>query len=321
MPVLCDIDPAVQWLVDSQDGLLTRRQALDGGYTRRAIAHRLERRRWIDPLPGVYLTTGGEPTRRQHLLAALLYAGPDSAIDGLDACVYHGIPFARRDPTNVYVVVPWANPTRNIRHLVVRRTKSVITTTSTDLLRYVDPATAAIVATRPMNDPRRVLAVLSDALQRRTTTYDDLMRAHVRATPRNALLVDDALEQLGARVRSVAENDFRLLSEASEILPPARYNWLLRLPGGRTVSPDALYVDAGLVHETNGRRAHEREDLFADMQERHDALTVAGFTVLHNTPHRIRTRGRVVISEVERCYLRLRGNGLPPGVVVLEGAD
>jgi len=185
----------------------------------------------------------------------------------------------------------------------------------------VAAATAAIVATRPMNDPRRVLAVLSDALQRRTTTYDDLMRAHVRATPRNALLVDDALEQLGARVRSVAENDFRLLSEASEILPPARYNWLLRLPGGRTVSPDALYVDAGLVHETNGRRAHEREDLFADMQERHDALTVAGFTVLHNTPHRIRTRGRVVISEVERCYLRLRGNGLPPGVVVLEGAD
>jgi hypothetical protein len=100
-------------------------------------------------------------------------------------------------------------------------------------------------------------------------------------------------------------------------LPPLLYNRRLKLPGGRIISPDALALDAGLVHETNGRAAHRRDDLFDDMQERHDAMTVAGLTVLHNTPRRIALRGREVITQFERCYVRDAGRGLPPGVVLL----
>jgi hypothetical protein len=71
------------------------------------------------------------------------------------------------------------------------------------------------------------------------------------------------------------------------------------------------------VHETNGRSAHRREDLFEDMQVRHDAMTEAGLTVLHNAPRRIALRGREVIAQFERCYLRDVGRGLPPGVELL----
>ena len=103
-------------------------------------------------------------------------------------------------------------------------------------------------------------------------------------------------------------------------LPRLLYNRLLLMPDGRRVSPDALAPDAPLIHETNGRVAHEREDLFEDMQIRHDYFTTWGFTALHNTPRRIYRDGRSVISEFERCYVRLAGTGWPEGVVLLDDA-
>ena len=53
------------------------------------------------------------------------------------------------------------------------------------------------------------------------------------------------------------------------------------------------------------------------MQERHDVMTTAGLTVLHNSPRRIDRDGGTVLKELETCYLRDRGKGLPPGVVIL----
>ena len=43
-------------------------------------------------------------------------------------------------------------------------------------------------------------------------------------------------------------------------------------------------------------------------------MTEAGLTVLHNSPQRIWSRGREVIAQIERCYARLAGRGLPPGL-------
>jgi hypothetical protein len=78
-----------------------------------------------------------------------------------------------------------------------------------------------------------VLAALSDALQRRITTYDDLVRAHVQGPPRNSKLADEALSDLGAGTRSVPEADFRQLVGASTVLPDVDYNVWLRLICGR----------------------------------------------------------------------------------------
>ena len=53
------------------------------------------------------------------------------------------------------------------------------------------------------------------------------------------------------------------------------------------------------------------------MQQRHEVMTVAGLTVLHSTPRQLWTQGRQVITSFETCYLRTRGRGLPPGVMLL----
>jgi response regulator RpfG family c-di-GMP phosphodiesterase len=54
------------------------------------------------------------------------------------------------------------------------------------------------------------------------------------------------------------------------------------------------------------------------MQERHDVLTAAGFTVLHNSPRRLMRAPREVVAEVERCHVRYDGRGLPDGVSFVE---
>jgi hypothetical protein len=304
-------------LTSAQDRVIHRDQALTNGLTARAIKYRLQAAQWRLLLPDVYLTHDGEPSRRQMMVAALLYAGSDAAIDGVDACRFHGVKAVAVDDHLVHVVVPWGSAARSCGFVVVRRTLAPITTVSTDLVRYVDPATAVVAATRRTRSRRMVLAAMSDALQRRITTYDDLVRAHVQGPPRNSRYADEALDHLGAGTRSAPEADFRALVEASVVLPNVGYNVWLRLSSGLVVCVDALIESSAVIHETNGRVAHAREDLFEDMQERHDTLTAEGFTVLHNSPRRLRVRGREVIAEVERCHVRHQGRGLPLDVRIL----
>jgi hypothetical protein len=317
MPQRCAIDPRFSALLLFQDHVIHRDQAFARGLTPDAIRHRLRSLEWQLLLPDVYLTHRGEPSRRQLLIGALLFAGPNAAIDGVDACRFHGIKAVAIEDDHICVVVPWGDSARSRGYVVVRRTLAPIIIVSTEVLRYVDPAAAVIAATRRMRSRRQVLAALSDALQRRITTYDALVRAHIQGPPRNSRHGDEAMEHLGAGTRSVPEADFRALVLASAVLPTVGYNVWLRLSCGRVVCADALVESSAVVHETNGRSAHVREDLFEDMQERHDAMTTSGFTVLHNPPSRIRLRGREVIAQFERCHQLYAGRGLPPGVEIL----
>lgn len=312
--------PELAALLAAQDYVVSREQLLTGGRSRHAIANAFERHGWQHLLPSVYLTHPGEPSRRQLLVAGLLYAGEGSAIDADDACVFHGVKAVCSGEGVVRVVVPADSPARTHDWVRIRRTAVPFAAIATRRLRYVEPAVAVVAAGRLRRSDRMVLALASDAVQRRITTHRQLLRAHIQGPPRNAGPMDRALAHIAAGVASAAEADFRALAESSTVLPPLLYNRSLRLPDGRIVVTDALAADAALVHETNGRIAHLRDDRYEDMQERHDALTVAGLTVLHNTPRRIGSEGRLVIAQFERIYLRDRGRGLPPGVELLPSA-
>ena len=249
-----------------------------------------------------------------------MYAGPDAAIDGVDACFFHGLKSVATDLDKVHVVIPNDGCARSRGFVIVRRSQAEIRTVNTDMLRYLEPAEAVVAATRSMRNSRSVLAAYSESVQRRITSHDALLRAHIEGPPRNSRAGDAALAAIGAGVRSAPEEDFRKLVTASLVLPEAEYNVWLRLPTGRVVCVDALFRTSGVVHETNGRRFHAREDLFEDMQERHDVVTAAGLIVLHNSPTRLRQHAREVTAQVERCHLMYDGRGMPPGVEILPKA-
>lgn len=107
------------------------------------------------------------------MAAALLFAGPTSAIDGADACRFHGLKSIAIDDGKVYVVVPFGAEARSRGFVVVRRTVVPFGVIATERVRYVEPAVAVIAATRRMRQQRAVLAAMSEVLQRRITSYDD----------------------------------------------------------------------------------------------------------------------------------------------------
>ena len=82
--------------------VLDTQMAHDLGFSRHAIAHRVERGHWKRLVRGVYLTHSGVPTRDEWIRAALLWGGPDAVLAGLPALRLHGLRFDFSDTPIVY---------------------------------------------------------------------------------------------------------------------------------------------------------------------------------------------------------------------------
>jgi len=303
-------------LLRAQHGVITRRQALSF-MSETALDFRLGRH-WQVVLPGVYVAQTGPIGDRQRLQAALLFSGAGAMLDDSTALAEYRMTYLPDDDV-VRVLVPAENQRhskgfvairRTVHHPPVRRTR--------DGLALAPAARALTNFALRHPDERDVRAVLASAVQRRRVTLEQLRREHRICSSRGRRRLTRVLEQLEAGVRSAPEGDVRQLVLTSRVLPDPLYNCLLELPCGRRISPDLLIEEAALVHETNGKGPHfEDEDVFDDMQERHDAMTVAGLTVLHNSPRLIAREGSRVLADLEQCYLRDVGKGLPPGVRII----
>src|SRR5690348_5357241 len=74
---------ALSGILEQQDSVFSREQALACGFTDSVIHNRIKRGGpWQRLLPGTYFALTGPPTAEQRDLAALLYAGPASVITG-----------------------------------------------------------------------------------------------------------------------------------------------------------------------------------------------------------------------------------------------
>jgi hypothetical protein len=303
-------------LFRQQDNLITRRQALVD-MTPKQLDWLLGRR-WQVALPGIYAGQTGPLSERQRERAALLYAGDGAQLDDLSSLRKHAVRSLPLDE-RTFVLVSAARQPQSRDFVVVRRTHYLPKPLLAPGNMPVAPISRSLTdfALREA-DERKVRAVLISAVQRQQVTIEALDAELATAPARGRKRLLRVLDELHAGVRSIGEGDVRSLVQRSRILPTPLYNPLLQLPDGRKISPDLLIKEAGLVHETNGRQPHyEDEDAFDSMQERHDALTTAGLTALHNSPRLIATTGPRILREMETCYLRDAGRGLPPGVIIL----
>src|SRR3954470_11352941 len=122
MPRTASITPALAALIARQDGVATARQLAENGFTADAVQHRVGRGVWRRLLPGVVLTHNGEPTQRQRIYGAWLWAGPGSAVDGASALRWYGVDVTRRNDATVFIVTPYGAGARNRSFVRVRRT-------------------------------------------------------------------------------------------------------------------------------------------------------------------------------------------------------
>jgi hypothetical protein len=309
-------DRAGRRLLERQQGVISRSQAQAMGMTPSGVRHRLQSGgRWQWLLPGVYLTVTGEPTVQQREMAALLYAGPVSAITGPSALRSWGM--TGIDARHVDVLVPHACQ-RASRELVrIRRTRRMPERVAFDgAIGYVLPARAVADTVRGLTDLRDARAIVAGAVQQRICKIE-LLAAELPAGPvKDTAALRAVLAEVSAGVRSAPEADLRRLIMRAG-LPMPVFNCSLRLNGRFLAQPDAYWPRHAVVAEVDSWQWHSGPEAWAETLRRHNRLEAAGLRVLHFSPRQIRTEAGDVATQIAAALAR----GRPvPGIVVAAGA-
>src|SRR3954454_10741289 len=177
MPRVTPITPQLADLISAQDSVVTIDQLTANGFHRATALRRLREGPWQQLLPGVGLTVTGAPSRRQRLIAAWLWAGPDSAIDANCACIWYVVDTQPINPGRVHVVVPWPSSLKSRDFVTVRQSMAPIVIGARGVVPYVEPSTALLVAARNARSPASAIAVLSRGLQEGLVTPQSLATA------------------------------------------------------------------------------------------------------------------------------------------------
>jgi hypothetical protein len=289
-------------LIERQDCIVSRTQALAGGLTHNALSHRLRRAGpWRPLLPGVYLTVPGTPTLVQKEMAAILYGGPRSVITGVAALRHHGMPAP--DSEMIDILIPAARKRQNVSYVVAHRTtqmpKLVVGPPQRD---YALPARAAADAARWLTDLREVRAVVVGAMQGNRCTVAELSQELLTGGIRGSAMFRSVLAEAGEGVRSVPEAELRALIHQAG-LPTPLFNPRLYLPDGTFITrPDAWWPEASVAIEVDSKRWHFQADDWEHSMDGHSDLGQYSIVTLHFTPHKIRTDTAFVIKRMINAY-------------------
>ena len=250
-------------LLDRQDGVIARRQALSAGLTVTEIKRRLRRREWVQVHPGVYVNHTGPLSWRQRAWAAVLACWP-AALDGESALRAHEGPGRRRadDDGPIHVLVSHRRTVVEPDGVRVRRSRrfdeAVQAHLSPPRLRYDD---VILDLADRASDVVGMVAVLADACGGRRTTAVRLHRrlaemSRLRNRKQLAALLDD----VAGGTCSVLEHGYLTLVERPHGLPAGLRQVAASASDGRRMFRDVLHGGKRprwrLIVELDGRLFH-----------------------------------------------------------------
>jgi len=289
-------------LIEKQHHVVSREQALLGGMSRHAIAHRIRiGGPWHALLPGVYLTITGTPTQVQREMAAVLYAGPWSVITGSAALRHHRLHAPMSEVIDLLVPANVQRQSASFArlHRTSRMPKMVCGPPSR---AYASPARAAADAALWLSDLREARAVISDAVQSRSCWAREITAELDAGPTRGSALLRKVLAEASEGVRSAPEAELRDLIRQAR-LPMPMFNPRLYLANGTFLCcPDAWWPEAGLAVEVDSRRWHMNPDDWERTMDRHARLGEHAIVTLHFSPHKLRTEQAFVIKKLRNAY-------------------
>jgi hypothetical protein len=289
-------------LIEKQDHVVSRQQALLGGISRHAIAHRIRLGGpWHSVLPGVYLTVTGTPTWVQRETAAVLYAGSRSVITGGAALRHHRLPAPQSEVIDL--LVPANIQRQSVSFVRLHRTSRMPKMVYGPPSRaYAFPARAAADAALWLSDLREARAVISGAVQSRSCWAREIAAELDAGPTRDSALLRKVLAEVGEGVRSAPEAELRDLIKKAR-LPMPMFNPRLYLANGTFLGcPDAWWPEAGLAVEIDSRRWHMNPEDWERTMDRHARLGEHAIVTLHFTPHKLRAEQALVMTKVRNAY-------------------
>lgn len=159
---------------------------------------------WQQVLPGVYLTVSGQPTIDQLDMAAVLYAGPRSAITGPAALRRWRV--GARDNGIVDVLVPRDRRTVSRDFVRVHRTARMPKLVAANgEIQLVLVAGAVIDAGLAIRNRRELRALIAGVVQRGHYTPTELTAELEQSRARNASLMRSVLAEVAQGIRSAPE--------------------------------------------------------------------------------------------------------------------
>jgi len=308
-----DVRAAVDALALSQAGAISRRQVLELGVTRSAIAAQLSSGRWSRAGRGVYLTfTGPVPPSTRHWVVSL-EAGTDAVLAGASALWLLGV--LDRPPEPIRVCLPHGRKAVAIPGAVISAS------------RHLDPQSCP--AARPLRmraeqallyevdraaGQDQVVGLVLQVLQRRATTPERVLLAmrdcgRLRHRP----LLRDLLGQVSEGVQSPLELRYRRDVERAHGLPSGTRNRPERVGGtGAPRYRDVRYRGYSLVVELDGEAAHPLELRWRDRLRDNDTALAGDMTLRYGWVE-IVTRRCLVAAQVAGGLRRGGWSGEPRG--------
>ncbi|WP_223163558.1 type IV toxin-antitoxin system AbiEi family antitoxin domain-containing protein [Nocardioides humilatus] len=283
---------AISDLLALQDGVISRRQALEAGLRPHSIERLLRRRVWVAVHPGVYVDHTGRLSWRQRAWAAVLACWP-AALDGRSSLRAHEGPGRRSsDGHPIEVMVAHSRRVDPPAGVQVRRSRRFDEQVHWNLNppRMHYDATIIEIADTAARE-LDVIAVLADACGARRTTaarlrdrIDDLPRLHQRD------LLLGILDDVAEGTCSVLEHRYLTHVERPHGLPRGlRQDAVIR--SDRPMLRDVVYrglrgawtqvveLDGRLHHDSATARDRDMErDLDAALEREHSVRIGYGQT-------------------------------------------
>lgn len=254
---------------------------------------------WQLLAPATVLLSNGTPTRRQRIRAALVYAGLDAQLTGLDAARAHGL---RRGevPDAVHVLVPSGRQVRSVHLIVVERTTRLPPPRLRDGLPVAPIERCVLDASRRMRCKADIAAILTEPVQRRMVLPGTLVDELDAGCRKGSAAPRVVLRAVQHGVRSAAEFEVREWWLAQPQLPvTALFNVRLSARGTLLGIADLYIEEVGLVLPVDSVEQHfATPDQVAETERQHRAYRSAGLHVLGFRPSRTRTDSAGLLRDV-----------------------
>ncbi|OOC07039.1 hypothetical protein [Amycolatopsis azurea] len=258
---------------------------------------------WTRLLPGIVLLFNGPPTREQQIAAAMLYGGETALLTGGEACRIHGLRNAPDTGEEIHLLVPHERKLHNYGFVVVERTQRMPRTVRRDGRPLAEVTRATLDVCRRQTEVRPVRALMSEAVQRRYSSFERLSRELAHGSQRGSAVPRLVLTELASGQESIAEIDARRVWARSG-LPEPMWNKKLYDEEGRFVAkPDAWFDDVGLAWEVDSLSFHlQVVNGFDRTLARNGRYAAAGVLVLQTLPSRLRTEPDKVVEELRAAH-------------------
>jgi hypothetical protein len=298
-----DITSELRKLAQTQDGIVTRQQALESGLSKAAIRHALGKNgAWQKIIPGVYATFSGPLQERHRVRAALLYAGDQAIVTGAYACRGYGMQYVpTKAGSTLEILVPARVRRAPVEIANIRRVKSMPPARTLRGIRCAPPERAALDACRDVKSRRDVRAVLCEVVQRQLTNSARLAEEFGNVDRRGMAHARQAIDDVVAGCRSAPECELRDLIRASTVL--GEPVWNQPLPDDESLVPDGYYRAVRLALEVDSAEHHGFGDGPELTEQRRARYASLGWRVLPISPRRIRQEPKAVLAEIEAAFL------------------